>query len=217
MNASLHQIRIPQDLSIFVQAGSMAAFGNASMKTETLTNNIFSSISNSFFGGEWLFHNRFIADQGRDGWVALNGDLDVIECELAPQESLTVKRGALIARDSAITLSTETQGFSGFFSGMGIVTQTLINTSSKVKRVWLETPKGSLKELKINRNSGSVYVDSRNLVGYTSGLHTENEILGGLLNCCTARETSVNSFEGRGSVFLKVGGEHVKSQPSMER
>jgi uncharacterized protein (AIM24 family) len=205
MNVVLHKIPIQENESLFVQPGSMLAFGGVTMKTEKISETFFRSIINFWFSAERLFHNRFTADKGTEGWVALDGHLGIAMYELAPNETLTALQGALVARDEGVMLSVAVQGAQGIWAGTGLVVQQLTNTTDKVKRVFLET-QGCLQELKIN---GTSSVDNKNIVAYTNGLSirtiriTKLFSIAGLFG--TSREPCVNEFTGTGSVFVRIG------------
>lgn len=206
-NQQLKKIEIAHGNSLFAEPGCMVASNNVTMRSETIAKSIVGSAAASLWSGESVFQNKFSADQGRSGWVALDRDLDLIECTLKPGESLTSIRGSLMARDEDISLTTETQGLSGMWAGTGFITQKLKNEGNKINRVFLENSNiiGSIKEIKVKETDGPVIIDSANIAGYTDGFQMKTFRQGSILSSFASNEGLMNKFTGSGSIFIKVG------------
>jgi uncharacterized protein (TIGR00266 family) len=200
-----HRIHLKEGQSIIVEPSAMLACYNLDVTTGK-NDNIFSVASRYFFGGESLFRNEFKAKQG-GGWIALEEELpgQIGSYTLAPGTSLMMGRGAFVAADKNVKVITVYGGFSGWWKGLGFAKMKATVEEGESGRVFFDTAKGVVKEIKITREDGPIIVDNDNTVAHSSELTVTVRKLGGIFSTLFSGEGTVNEFRGNGSIFVGSG------------
>lgn len=163
-----------------------------------------------FFGGESLFQNVYKAKTG-GGWIAFEEELpgQIGTYSLKPGTSLTMGSGAFVAADENVSVATIYGGISGWWKGVGFAKQKATLEKGSEGRVFFDTAKGIVKEIKITEEDGPIIVDNNNTVAYSGELSVTTRKLGGIFSTLFSGEGTVNEFRGRGSVFVGSGEKDI--------
>ena len=204
-----HRIPLKEGQSIVVEPAAMLACQNVDVKTGT-KDSALSVAARYFFGGESLFRNVFTAKQG-GGWIAFEEELpgQVGSYTLAPGTSLIMGKGAFVAADSNVKVTTVYGGLSGWWKGLGFAKQKAMVELGENGRIFFDTAKGVVKEIKITREDGPIIIDNDNTVAHSGELTVTVRKLGGIFSTLFSGEGTVNEFRGNGSIFVGSGEKNV--------
>lgn len=204
-----HRIPLKEGQSIVVEPTAMLACHNVDVKTGT-KDNACALASRYFFGGESLFRNVFTAKQG-GGWIAFEEELpgQIGTYTLAPGTSLMMAKGAFVAADSNVKVTIIYGGISGWWKGLGFAKQKATVKEGENGRVFFDTAKGVVKEIKITREDGPIIVDNDNTIAHSGELTVTVRKLGGVFSTLFSGEGTVNEFRGNGSIFVGSGEKDV--------
>jgi len=200
-----HRIPLKEGQSIVVEPTAMLACQNVDVKTGT-KDSVLSVAARYFFGGESLFRNEFTAKQG-GGWIVFEEELpgQIGSYTLAPGTSLMMGKGAFVAADKNVKVTTIYGGVSGWWKGLGFAKQKATVEEGENGRVFFDTAKGVVKEIKITREDDPIIVDNDNTVAHSGELTVTVRKLGGVFSTLFSGEGTVNEFRGNGSIFVGSG------------
>lgn len=201
----VHRIPLEEGQSIVVEPTAMLACHNVDVKTGK-KGDVFSVAARYFFGGESIFRNVFTAKQG-GGWIAFEEELpgQIGSYTLAPGTSLMMGKGAFVAADNNVKVTTIYGGISGWWQGLGFAKQKATVEEGENGRVFFDTAKGVVKEIKITTEDGSIIIDNDNTVAHSGELTVTVRKLGGVFSTLFSGEGTVNEFRGNGSIFVGSG------------
>lgn len=203
----MHMQKLPLDegKSLRVEPTAMLACRNVSVKTGTHAS-IFTLALRYLFGGESFFQNMFTGKPG-GGWIALEEEVpgQIANYILQPGTSLIMHRGAFVAADEEVKISTIYGGITGWWKGMGFSKLKATLETGGSGRVFFDTVKGQIKELKITEEDGPVLIDNDNTVAHSGELTVTVKKLGGVVSTLFSGEGTVNEFRGNGSIFVGTG------------
>ena len=204
-SAEIKKIFLNEGESLNVESSAMLACRNVEIETG-FNGSLFSVFKRYFFGGESLFQNSFKAKNG-GGWIALEEAVpgQINAYELKTGKTLTVGRGAYVASDSNVKISTDFAGILGWRNGLGLVKLKASINNGDRGRVFFNSREGIAKVIKINQEDGPIIVDNNNLVAYTDDLEVSIRKMGGLKSLLFSGEGIVNEFKGNGLVFVGSG------------
>lgn len=202
---NMHKIPLGDGQSLRVEPTAMLACRNVEVKTGK-NGSLFSVASRYFFGGESLFQNTFTGKKD-GGWIALEEEIpgQIGSYTLKPGTSLIMGRGAFVAADNDVKITTIYGGVTGWWKGLGFAKLKATLDQGGSGRVFFDTAKGQVKELKITEADGSVIVDNNNTVAHSGELTVTVRRMGNLTSMMFSGEGSVNEFRGNGSIFVGSG------------
>ncbi len=195
-------LTIQPNQKIFVEPSAMAAMDNHVQMKSQLKGGLIKSLFRAF-GGESLIVNTYWTDT-KPGELKLApgpmGDLE--HYHLDSSVDLMLQRGAFVAHGENVDLTSEFQGFKGFFSGEGL----MLLKASGVGDLFFNTY-GGLLEVDVD---GDYVVDTGFIVAFESTLQYETTWLSGLKrgsglkNLFFGGDGLVCKFRGRGKLWVQT-------------
>jgi uncharacterized protein (TIGR00266 family) len=200
-----------------VEPGAMHACKNVELTTG-LNGTVWEAAKQYFLGGESIFSNKYKAtDKG--AWVALEeGHLgQVASYQLAPGETLYLQKGAYVASDKNIKISTCFAGFSYYFKGLGMWKISATAPQDAPGRIFFDTKDGVIKAIKVDEAEGPVLLDNDSIIGYTDKVSLSLKRLGNARTMLFSGEGFVNETKGSGTVFIGKGISKVEKANYIEQ
>jgi len=186
--------------SVLAEPGAMVSHDPAiSIETSSTRDGLLSS-AKSVLGGESLFANEFVADDG-PGTVTFAPPTpgDVREHELSG-ETLYAVDGAFLAADPSIDIDSEFGGLKSLLAGASITPLALSGAGS----VFLEAFGGIER---VDLSDGDAYVvDNEHVVAWEESVSFDARRVGGLKSTLLSGEGIVMEFDGPGSVWYQTRG-----------
>lgn len=186
--------------SILAEPGAMVSHDpTVSIETSSTRGGLLSS-AKSVLGGESLFANEFVAEDG-PGTVTFAPPTpgDVRQHELQ-NETLYAVDGAFLASDPGLDIDSEFGGLKSLLAGASITPLALSGTGS----VFLEAFGGIER---VDLGAGESYVvDNEHVVAWAKSVSFDARRVGGLKSTLLSGEGIVMEFDGPGSVWYQTRG-----------
>jgi uncharacterized protein (TIGR00266 family) len=186
--------------SILAEPGAMVSHDpEVSIETSTTRDGLLSS-AKSLLGGESLFANEFVAEDG-PGTVTFAPPTpgDVRQHDLRG-ETLYAVDGAFLAADPGLDIDSEFGGLKSMLAGASITPLALSGTGS----VFLEAF-GGIERVDLDRGDAYV-VDNEHVVAWEESVEFGARRVGGLKSTLLSGEGIVMEFDGPGSVWYQTRG-----------
>lgn len=193
---TLAHVAIGHDEELVAESDAMAGM-SANIEMETSTRGgLMSSARRSVMGGESFFLNTFSVASGQEGYVDLVTGTQGDMIHLPLDGELGVQSGCFVASAPSVDLDASFEGFSGFFSGMGL---TMLRASGSGDLI-LSSYGGVMKK----QVSGEYVVDTGHIVAFEQTLDFDVERVGGWGTTFFSGEGLVCRFQGEGTVYVQT-------------
>jgi len=177
------------------EAGAMAGMSsNVSIETG-MRGGFLESAKRTVMGGESFFVNTFRAEEGQEGVLDLAPGAPGDMFHLDLDGGLGIQRGCFVASDADVDLDASFEGFSGFFSGMGL---TMLRARGQGD-LFLSSY-GALRTKKV---TDEYVVDTGHIVAFEESLEYNVERVGGWGTTFFSEEGLVCRFYGEGTVYIQ--------------
>ena len=183
---------------IVAEAGAMQSM-DADLDMKAVTNgNFFSALGKKFLGGESFFVNVFANNAGGPRTVVLAQDVpgEIVELDLSGGREICLQRGAFLAAEPGIQLSTAWAGFASMIGGEG-----LIKLKARGEGRIVFGAYGGLVKRQVN---GEFKVDDGHLVAWDPALKLSVSMAGGIVSSIFGGEGLVTRLRGSGEVYLQT-------------
>lgn len=193
----MHKVIIPPQSCLFVKPSSMLACQDVEVEAG-LNASILSVVKRFLFGGEAILLNKY-STSSVEGWVLLKGISGQISSyDLLPHEKLVMGRGAYVASDPNVEISTEVKKLGSFFKGIMGVAELVASTNEKSGRVYFASREG-LRKIHKEKTDSPILVDD-SIVAHSSGIVLSTQVAG------FSGEGFVYEINGEGDFFIGSGG-----------
>jgi uncharacterized protein (TIGR00266 family) len=191
-------VTLEEDESIRAEPGAMVGHSaNVAVETTTSRDGLLSS-AKSMLGGESMFANEFVAEDG-PGRVtfAPPSPGDVMEHEL-DGETLYATDGAFLAATSGVDIDSELGGLKSMLGEASLTPLALKGTGSAFIEAY-----GGLERIDLERGESYV-LDNEHLVAWDDSIDFETRSVGGLKASLLGGEGLVFEFTGPGTAWYQT-------------
>lgn len=199
----LQTITVPPQRTLYVKTGAMQAF-SSSMTMGTNVQLSINALIRKYLGGGDLLINSFTANAKKAGWISLEEDVpgQIIEHTLHSDETLIMRKDALIAFDSNIDFSLSLAGIHGYLSNIGVLVLQVKTKDNNPGRVFFSSEQGVIKKLDITSANDPATIDNKNIIAYTSKLRPSTTAPGSFFSWGYGKEGIATQFSGQGTIYI---------------
>jgi uncharacterized protein (TIGR00266 family) len=191
------EVRLDTNEQIVAEPGAMISYSpGIQMTTDTGGGGLLDSAKRAALGGESLFMNTFTAQQPGSVTLAPPAPGDIKD-RFLNNETMYAESGAFLAAEPNVSVDTEFQGASKFFTSGDVYLLELTGTGT----VFFDSY-GAMKRIDLEQGE-QFNVDSDHVVAFDSTVQYTSHRIGGMKSKAFGGEGKVHEFQGPGTVWIQ--------------